>query len=405
MVSGGTDLMVNWLASVEVYDPSMASWTAAASMAATQREHISVRLATGKVLIAGYYAPNSGLYDPATDSWSWGPAMNTGRLYHVAARLKNGKVLVVGGMGPMSSAELYDPAVPSWTTIPPMGTGHVSPAATLLQDGQVLVVGGGGPGGADLATAELYDPRLTQGAPCDMPSDCLSGFCVDEVCCNFSCIGTCLACTTAKKGAGTDGTCDNIAAATDPDNECPDLGAQSCGTDGVCDGMGACEKYKTGTPCSAPSCAGSEFIHSSTCDGTGTCLSGDVTDCGLFTCTANTCLTTCADDTECAGAAYCYAPSCVGKVADGDPCTAPNQCQGGVCIDGLCGDSYPDAGPSPDAGNLPDAGPPNSDPISFYGCTTRPLAPTAPSPALLTLAGLLLAASRRRPSRGQPHRR
>jgi len=74
---------------------------------------------------------------------------------------------------------------------------------------------------------------LGNGASCTMGSQCSSGSCVDGVCCNSACTSTCQACTAAKKGSGSDGICGNIAAATDPDNECA-LG--NCNGAGICGG-------------------------------------------------------------------------------------------------------------------------------------------------------------------------
>lgn len=77
---------------------------------------------------------------------------------------------------------------------------------------------------------------LANGQPCTMASQCTSNSCRDGVCCASACMGFCRACTAAKKGYGSDGTCGDIAAGLDPDNECPAPG------DGgnSCDGSGNC---------------------------------------------------------------------------------------------------------------------------------------------------------------------
>jgi hypothetical protein len=68
--------------------------------------------------------------------------MATPRGYATATRLANGRVLVVGG-AEVSTAELYDPATATWL---PAGT-LSEPAglniAVRLADGRVLVAGGG----------------------------------------------------------------------------------------------------------------------------------------------------------------------------------------------------------------------------------------------------------------------
>jgi hypothetical protein len=73
---------------------------------------------------------------------------------------------------------------------------------------------------------------LASGAACTISSECSSGSCVDGVCCSTPCTGICQACTAAKKGSGSNGTCGNILSGTDPDNEC--AGAATC------NGVGAC---------------------------------------------------------------------------------------------------------------------------------------------------------------------
>lgn len=74
------------------------------------------------------------------------------------------------------------------------------------------------------------------GSACARNGDCLSGFCVDKVCCNSACDGPCQSC----KLAGSVGTCGTPSFASDPAN---------CGACGVaCPGTaclaGTCEKIQ-----------------------------------------------------------------------------------------------------------------------------------------------------------------
>ena len=66
--------------------------------------------------------------------------------------------------------------------------------------------------------------------PCEVGSECISGFCADGVCCESACMGTCQACIAELTG-GADGTCEPVMAGMDPDDECPG---------GDCDGTGQC---------------------------------------------------------------------------------------------------------------------------------------------------------------------
>jgi hypothetical protein len=69
---------------------------------------------------------------------------------------------------------------------------------------------------------------LVSGVACTLGAECASGNCVDGVCCNSACGGTCMACNLA----GSQGTCSNVPDNTDPANEC--VGATSCNGAGAC---------------------------------------------------------------------------------------------------------------------------------------------------------------------------
>ena len=69
------------------------------------------------------------------------------------------------------------------------------------------------------------------GSPCTQPTDCLSGYCVDGVCCNSPCEGLCQSCLASDTGA-PEGLCFLITAGTDPYDECVDPE--------TCDGLGDC---------------------------------------------------------------------------------------------------------------------------------------------------------------------
>jgi len=62
---------------------------------------------------------------------------------------------------------------------------------------------------------------MPDGSSCTIGSNCISGFCVDGVCCNTACTGLCQACTITKTINIANGTCGPIFTGIDPDNECP----------------------------------------------------------------------------------------------------------------------------------------------------------------------------------------
>jgi len=175
------------------------------------------------------------------------------------------------------------------------------------------------------------------GVACSANSACLSNFCVDGVCCDAQCSGTCKACSMAKTGMAS-GTCSNVTTATDPDNECTDQMASTCGNNGLCDGSGACQKYMSGTVCAAQSCTGSTLSNADTCNGNGTCTDNGTANCAPYTCGGTACKTMCTVDGDCSSGNYCSGNACVPKKPNGQTCTMGmgNQCTSGNCVDGVC---------------------------------------------------------------------
>ena len=212
------------------------------------------------------------------------------------------------------------------------------------------------------------------GEACTNNNECTSGNCVDGVCCDTACSGTCQACSAAKKGSGNDGTCGDIASNNDPDNECTDEGASSCGDTGACDGAGACAKYSAGTVCrsSADLCDQDE-----TCPGNGAACPADVfqqagTACGdpaacidgpsnsalipAAQCSGNSavctqtpmscngyvcedalsCKSSCATHSDCISDDYCSMGSCLPKVVSPGSCNQDAECQTGNCVGNIC---------------------------------------------------------------------
>src|SRR5262249_7646214 len=129
--------------------------------------------------------------------------------------------------------------------------------------------------GADCASGyncvgNMCGSALPNGSACSMASQCQSGLCVDSVCCNSTCTGLCQACSAAKKGQGSDGSCGPVVSGADPDSDCTQAPQSTCGQTGFCNGSGACELYASGTSCGSPVCQGN-ILKPQICDGLGTC--------------------------------------------------------------------------------------------------------------------------------------
>ena len=158
----------------------------------------------------------------------------------------------------------------------------------------------------NICLAGACKPLGMPGLPCVDGLACVSGFCVDGVCCDVACAGACEACSTAKKGQGADGQCGPIVAGVDPDDECAAEPPPTCGFDGQCNGAGSCARHAAGTPCAAGACDGTTQTNPSSCDGSGTCVAGAEVSCVEgYTCVAGACATSCADDTACAPGYTC----------------------------------------------------------------------------------------------------
>src|SRR5262245_53230500 len=95
---------------------AVGSWTAAPDMAVARAHLTATGLDNGRVLaVGGVGEQTTELYDPVTGVWLPGGTLSTPRWLHVAVRLANGRVLVAGGGAYTPSAELYNPATNTWT--------------------------------------------------------------------------------------------------------------------------------------------------------------------------------------------------------------------------------------------------------------------------------------------------
>src|SRR5947207_6119971 len=141
--------------------------------------------------------------------------------------------------------------------------GDPSCAMSCLDDTQCDVSAHCTPGG-------MCAPDAGQGGYCNLPQDCSSGLsCVDNVCCDTACTGTCQACDLP----GSVGTCTTVAAGQDPDNEC---GAVSCvgfyyGFSGD-----SCQR-KADVPANVASCSGATSCKSQAVECTAYAVAGPVT--------------------------------------------------------------------------------------------------------------------------------
>jgi hypothetical protein len=237
------------------------------------------------------------------------------------------------------------------------------------------------------AADQRCQPRKAQGEACDVRAEqdcfvdgcqsCESGLCVDGVCCDEACDGSCEACTIELKGNGDDGDCGTIETGPDPDEGCSDDGSalgEHCASDGECS-SGHCTD---GVCCDAD-------CHD-TCGGCTAALKGGGDDgtCGYVAAGLNPPASSaeptrdCAEDAACRGSTSCNG---AGRCACIPECNVEADCAPGerCSEDGECVSVSKTGDPDDDSG---------------CGCRTLGSSRSARSPWLVMTVALLLVARR-----------
>ena len=158
---------------MDIYDPSIDSWTRINSAGNVGTEPEEAVLQDGRVLFTNTMQPgpsSGGLqsgrtdigrneaatamtYDPVTGVWASAGQMSHWRVGHALTLLADGRVLATGGLDPLQSSdlsgyalyaatEIFDPGENSWSPGPDLTEPRREHTATLMPDGRVLVAGG-----------------------------------------------------------------------------------------------------------------------------------------------------------------------------------------------------------------------------------------------------------------------
>jgi hypothetical protein len=165
--TGSCVVALSWASASPAYpiavDPS---WTTTGSLAYGRGQHTGTRLADGRVLAVGGYAPVTPVcevYDPSTGTWAVTGNNLTPRFSHAAALLDDGRVLVAGGYRTsdwalQQTAEVYSPSTGTWSSVASMSSTRENFSLTRLSNGKVLAAAGYAGGSSFRRTAELFDP-------------------------------------------------------------------------------------------------------------------------------------------------------------------------------------------------------------------------------------------------------
>ena len=161
---GGTNGNLNFLSTVEEYDPVSDKWMKKADMP-TARWNLSASAVNGKIYAIGGTNGNLNFfstveeYDSMADKWTKKADMPTARHY-LSISAVNGKIYAIGGMGLsglLSTVEEYDPVSDKWMKKADMLTARLG-LSTSAANGKIYAIGGWDLRDNFLSTVEEYDP-------------------------------------------------------------------------------------------------------------------------------------------------------------------------------------------------------------------------------------------------------
>jgi hypothetical protein len=293
--------------------------------ATSGQSKLVMAVASSDPMAAGLSGTQTVLGSGLTDSFSWGvPAsaavkvarLSTNSSRWAVFRYEKGALMMNSFKAPERRVALF---------LTDLTMGKLSPAGLKLTD-------------AALRWAGRLPAKKPNGIDCGGATECASGLCVDGVCCNAACTGTCSSCNLP----GSEGTCKVAPAGTDPRNQCAQDMPASCGRNGQCNGAGACALWPAGTLCRPQFCAGNNRISDTFCDGAGQCsVGGGGRVCDPYVCSPNGCPESCALQSDCLSGYYCGASTCTPKKAAGQTCASHVECSSGSCGGVCCATSAP----------------------------------------------------------------
>lgn len=336
LVAGGRDNNGAFLSSMELYTPGDSPWSpVTTSLSSVRARHAAVRLKDGSVMFVGgettgeapFTAVDVCTFDVATKACTWAtniPQLAEPRTEHGVAYLQHmNEVVVLGGrahvdlmMPLVAGAVSWVPGGAAWKPFPAQKLPRRLFLTVQPSPASMMVIGGfAGLNAPPTGTAELYtcssdadcspngedaycsaghfckikkpdgntcDVRAAsaQGVDCLEPNCgmCKSGHCVDGVCCNSACEGSCEACNQ-------NGNCKPIIGAPRTNQEPGDFNLplrDACSDDPECGGscngiLRTCNYPASGTVCET-ACV-EDKVQVKSCDGKGACGCPDSMGC------------------------------------------------------------------------------------------------------------------------------
>ena len=222
-----------------------------------------------------------------------------------------------------------------------------------------------------LVEATFASPLKSAGNACGAGSECESGSCVDDVCCNTACgggdttdcqacnlegsLGTCIPFAVGSVCRPAADVCDRVEVCEGDNPLCPADAFEPATT--VCRALaGPCDVAEvcTGTEVACPADA---FAPATTVYSTAFCALGAelpvascsgvaalsplpvLHPCGPYLCGVDACLTACSTTSDCAAGNLCKQGVCVAQSPVAATCGDDAMCLSGHCADGVCCDA------------------------------------------------------------------
>jgi N-acetylneuraminic acid mutarotase len=340
------------LLNVEVFEPVLGAWRTAESMAMARQSQKAVQFGNGTLLVVGGAMDNGHPFISTAEVWrshdgivdSWRPVV-----YSTVLSPGPGGTITLSGTGfhnapestcgTQAGAAANQPVVvlrglstnTAWWIAPSAYDGTsitlTVPKTHPYEVSQLRVIVAGVPSEPVLVNVT----KGGQGDECAASSECVSGACVNGVCCATSVCGICEDCNVPFSV----GRCTALSSFQDD--------AETCDGENTCNGSGQC-LLKNGRACATEGsfCASNNCVDGVCCDGlcTAICMAcnlpGSEGECTHSPAGSNDHYpqSSCAPPGACDGQGVCSDERPIGET-----CATSDECASGYCIDSVCCDT------------------------------------------------------------------